>query len=127
MECGPSGVPGFLTFSAQRWSHCVQDSITFPLASTTTMQFRASGLGTDKARSPKKPQNPGKFAGTLAGSFSSPRTARYTRFCDSANTDACDPQMYPCRAHGRGQFGTTVYSPVMLLSLDCGDAGIAKT
>jgi hypothetical protein len=67
---------------------------------------RISAFGT-VARSPSDPQMPLKPRPSVAGSFSSPRTARKIRFGVSAKTPGCDPQMYPSFAHGFGQPAST--------------------
>ena len=73
-------------------SHCVHDSISLPLPSTTTMQLRISGLGS-VARWLSDPQMPLNPRGSVSGSFSSPRAAMKMRFGVSAKTPGCDPQM----------------------------------
>src|SRR5213593_256382 len=102
-ECGPRP-------SSKSLSHCVHDSVTLPVASTTTMQLRNSGVGV-VACSPNDPQKPVKPSGSFGGSFSSPRLAMKTRFGDSAKIPPVEPQMYPgfANASGCGQPCTTSY------------------
>src|SRR5438876_8676616 len=121
-ECGPRP-------SSKSLSHCVHDSITLPVASTTTMQLRNSGVAA-VACWPREPQKPLKLFGSFSGSFSSPRFAMKIRFGVSAKMPPVEPQMYPGLAtdNGSGHFSATLYGPVISSPpFSCTKAGAGRS